>query len=165
MRGQLATLPTPGKIVSYAPAHQVQTPTCKVWFCHCDALCHCSTLSDIQWLKTLAAVFPVHCHTAHAMLHLDHSFCLRAMCHARRGAHAAGQETNARRSPNKAEEAPTQLSASSDSNPRGKKGSKFAQIRAQEAARKAARTAASGLAQASGQSGGVLSWACIMVAC
>ena len=63
----------------------------------------------------------------------------------------AGQETNARRSPNKAEEAPTQLASSKNSNPRGKKGSKFAQIKAQEAARKAARAAASGLAQASGE--------------
>jgi len=62
----------------------------------------------------------------------------------------AGQETNARRSASKAEEAPTQMSATQESNPRGKKGSKFAQIRAQEAARKAARTVASGVAQAAG---------------
>ncbi|KAL0042900.1 hypothetical protein WJX79_003125 [Trebouxia sp. C0005] len=61
-----------------------------------------------------------------------------------------GQETNARRSASKAEEAPTQMSATQESNPRGKKGSKFAQIRAQEAARKAARTVASGIAQAAG---------------
>ncbi len=63
----------------------------------------------------------------------------------------SGQETNARRSQSKAEEAPTQLSSAQESNPRGKKGSKFAQIRAQEAARKVARATASGLAQASGQ--------------
>ncbi len=42
------------------------------------------------------------------------------------------------------------MSATQESNPRGKKGSKFAQIRAQEAARKAARTVASGIAQAAG---------------
>ncbi|KAL3141771.1 hypothetical protein ABBQ32_004449 [Trebouxia sp. C0010 RCD-2024] len=59
-----------------------------------------------------------------------------------------GQETSARRSPSKVEA--TQAPSAQASNPRGKKGSKFAQIKAQEAARKAARVAASGLAQASG---------------
>ncbi len=43
------------------------------------------------------------------------------------------------------------MSTTQESNPRGKKGSKFAQIRAQEAARKAARTVASGVAQAAGK--------------
>lgn len=61
----------------------------------------------------------------------------------------AGQETSARRSPSKVEA--TQAPSAQASNPRGKKGSKFAQIKAQEAARKAARVAASGLAQASGK--------------
>lgn len=63
----------------------------------------------------------------------------------------AGQETSARRSPSKVEATQAQAPSAQESNPRGKKGSKFAQIKAQEAARKAARTAASGLAQASGQ--------------
>lgn len=64
---------------------------------------------------------------------------------------SAGQETSARRSPSKVEATQAQAPSSQESNPRGKKGSKFAQIKAQEAARKAARVAASGLAQASGQ--------------
>lgn len=62
----------------------------------------------------------------------------------------AGQETSARRSPSKVEAAQAEAPSAQASNPRGKKGSKFAQIKAQEAARRAARTAASGLAQASG---------------
>ena len=63
----------------------------------------------------------------------------------------AGQETSARRSPSKVEATQVEAPSAQESNPRGKKGSKFAQIKAQEAARKAARAAASGLAQASGQ--------------
>lgn len=62
-----------------------------------------------------------------------------------------GQEANARRSSNKPDSPPVEImSSGQESNARGKKGSKFAQIRAQEAARKAARTTASGLAQAAG---------------
>jgi len=63
-----------------------------------------------------------------------------------------GQETNARRSNKPDSQVSAQPAAAQQSDPRGKgkKGSKFAEIKAQEAARRAAKTVASGLAQAAG---------------